>query len=330
MALSWKCVGMAVCVAACTSSTFGQSEFLVVDYDGDKIVRYEWPSGLVKDHFVGTGLTNLNAPYKAVYGPDGDLYVSGTLSNNVQKYNGQTGQSLGEIISPGAGGLSTPLGLTFGVDNMLYICSGTNDRVKRWDPNTGVVSDFIVPGNNLDNPHDLAQASNGDWYVTSYNNDRVLRYSASGAYVEDAIVAGAFGLDGPIGCVVDPQNRLFVASEISDKLLVKDLTTGGVSQFVASGVGGLDRPYFLSLGPEPDVLYTVGFRGTAQFLKFNRNTGTFLGTYLSPGTGGLSNGAVAVAFVPDIEPCYADCDNNGNLNIFDYICFGNAYTIGCP
>ncbi|MCB9859705.1 MAG: hypothetical protein H6815_04560 [Phycisphaeraceae bacterium] len=27
---------------------------------------------------------------------------------------------------------------------------------------------------------------------------------------------------------------------------------------------------------------------------------------------------------------YADCDGSGALNIFDYICFGNAYAAGCP
>lgn len=27
---------------------------------------------------------------------------------------------------------------------------------------------------------------------------------------------------------------------------------------------------------------------------------------------------------------FADCDGNGALNIFDYICYGNAYSIGCP
>ncbi|MCA9277691.1 MAG: hypothetical protein H6815_02780 [Phycisphaeraceae bacterium] len=27
-------------------------------------------------------------------------------------------------------------------------------------------------------------------------------------------------------------------------------------------------------------------------------------------------------------PCFADCDGNGTLNIFDYICFGNAYASG--
>ncbi|MCA9278666.1 MAG: hypothetical protein H6815_10800 [Phycisphaeraceae bacterium] len=28
--------------------------------------------------------------------------------------------------------------------------------------------------------------------------------------------------------------------------------------------------------------------------------------------------------------CYADCDGSGSLNIFDYICFGNAYAAGLP
>ncbi|MCA9278509.1 MAG: hypothetical protein H6815_07595 [Phycisphaeraceae bacterium] len=27
---------------------------------------------------------------------------------------------------------------------------------------------------------------------------------------------------------------------------------------------------------------------------------------------------------------YADCDGNGSLNVFDYICFGNEYSVGCP
>ncbi|MCA9279881.1 MAG: 5'-nucleotidase C-terminal domain-containing protein [Phycisphaeraceae bacterium] len=27
---------------------------------------------------------------------------------------------------------------------------------------------------------------------------------------------------------------------------------------------------------------------------------------------------------------YADCDGSGSLNVFDYICFGDAYAVGCP
>ncbi|MCA9280051.1 MAG: FG-GAP repeat protein [Phycisphaeraceae bacterium] len=42
---------------------------------------------------------------------------------------------------------------------------------------------------------------------------------------------------------------------------------------------------------------------------------------------GVDSGSV---YVFDINRCYADCDTNGQLNLFDYICFGNAYANGCP
>lgn len=34
--------------------------------------------------------------------------------------------------------------------------------------------------------------------------------------------------------------------------------------------------------------------------------------------------SATITLVPD-APCYADCDNSGSLNIFDYICFGVEY-----
>lgn len=34
------------------------------------------------------------------------------------------------------------------------------------------------------------------------------------------------------------------------------------------------------------------------------------------------------AWLMDLAVCYADCDNNATLNIFDYICFANAYATG--
>ncbi|MCA9278678.1 MAG: endonuclease/exonuclease/phosphatase family protein [Phycisphaeraceae bacterium] len=30
------------------------------------------------------------------------------------------------------------------------------------------------------------------------------------------------------------------------------------------------------------------------------------------------------------QQIYADCDGSGSFNVFDYICFGNAYATGCP
>src|SRR5262249_17085075 len=42
------------------------------------------------------------------FGADGSLYVSDSLNNNVQRYDGQTGDFLGTFIAPERGGLNTP------------------------------------------------------------------------------------------------------------------------------------------------------------------------------------------------------------------------------
>ncbi|MCA9279870.1 MAG: hypothetical protein H6815_05420 [Phycisphaeraceae bacterium] len=56
------------------------------------------------------------------------------------------------------------------------------------------------------------------------------------------------------------------------------------------------------------------------------------------GTSDISNpndwynqGPIVTRFLFDAPvACYADCDNNNTLNIFDYICFGNAYSTNDP
>ncbi|MCH7792464.1 MAG: hypothetical protein IID31_09325, partial [Planctomycetes bacterium] len=32
----------------------------------------------------------------------------------------------------------------------------------------------------------------------------------------------------------------------------------------------------------------------------------------------------------EIDSCYADCDQSGTLDIFDFLCFQNAFTLGDP
>lgn len=47
------------------------------------------------------------------------------------------------------------------------------------------------------------------------------------------------------------------------------------------------------------------------------------------GTGVHNGNTRAYAMVP-VATCYADCDGNSTLNVFDYICFGNAYSSSSP
>lgn len=74
----------------------GTPQFLVSDLSGDKIVRFDYPSGEPVDHFVGAGISPLESSLFMVYGPDGHLYVSSFVGHAVLRYDGQSGRFLDE------------------------------------------------------------------------------------------------------------------------------------------------------------------------------------------------------------------------------------------
>ncbi len=311
------------------SLALAQSEFLIVDTGGDKVVRFQAGTGQFLDWFCVSHDGGLDSPGRAIYAPNGELYVACYSTDRVRRFDGQTGQYLGELIGAGQGGLDGATGVAVGQDGKVYVTSYNNDTVKVHNPGTGLVSTFIAAGNGLDAPHDLAQDINGDWYVSGDLSNNVLRYNAAGQFLDVAIAPGTFGISFPGGLLIDEQRRMYVASQFTDSILVKDLTNGTVSQLVAPGAGGLDYPRFLTLEPGNNHLLVVSWGGNGQFLRFNRMTGALLGTFLTPLAGGLSGNPNLVVFKPDMTPCYADCDGNGELNIDDFICFQTAYAVGC-
>src|SRR5262249_59406016 len=81
--------------------------------------------------FVAGG--NLSGPVHAVFGPDGNLYVSSIDNGKVLRYNGTTGAFLNTFVDniphgfvvtdpqTQAGFAIGPLGLAFGPDGNLYV-----------------------------------------------------------------------------------------------------------------------------------------------------------------------------------------------------------------
>ncbi|MHC5931156.1 MAG: SMP-30/gluconolactonase/LRE family protein, partial [Nostoc sp.] len=58
-------------------------------------------------------------PVKPVFGPDGNLYVSGLNSNNVLRYDGKTGAFIDTFIPAGRGGLNGAGFLAFTEDSTI-------------------------------------------------------------------------------------------------------------------------------------------------------------------------------------------------------------------
>ena len=117
-----------------------------------------------------------------VFGPDGNLYVSSAVTDNVLRYDGTTGAFI-DVFASG-GGLDRPGGLVFGPDGNLYVGNIEPDNVLRYDGTTGAFLDIFASGGGLINPLGLDFGPDGNLSVASSGAQNVLRYNGTtGAFV---------------------------------------------------------------------------------------------------------------------------------------------------
>jgi len=172
--------------------------------------------------------------------PQGTFLVGNSRGNNVVRFDGNTGNYLGEFISPGSGGLSNPDTIVFGPDGNgddkpdIYVASGdkpgnsaepTASAVLRYDGITGAFIDKFVGDNpntaadetgGLSRPYGLAFGPDGNFYVSSFLSDQILRYNGKTGQFIDVFAAGnqqAGGLNGPNGLLFAPDGNLYVTTQ---------------------------------------------------------------------------------------------------------------------
>src|SRR5262249_8298655 len=93
----------------------------------DQVLEYDGKTGAYLGVVVPAGAnpsgTNpLHAPWALTFGPDGNLYVLGSLSNNVLRYNMTTG-AIDEFI-PSSAGVYASVGLAFDAAGDLLVSDG--------------------------------------------------------------------------------------------------------------------------------------------------------------------------------------------------------------
>src|SRR5438034_1391804 len=162
----------------------------------------------------------------------------------------------------------------------------------------------------------------------------ILRYNAGTRAFIDAIVPEGSGptgnpLLGPCCMVFGPDENLYVSN-----LLGVALTDRGVFRyngvtgefmdvFVPGNSGGLRRPLVVVFGPDGNLYVgdvgNVAQGGTA-IRRYNGLTGAFLGVFVAPGAGGMTQPGDPQFFVfgPDGNLYVASAENNGNGSVLRY------------
>jgi WD40 repeat protein len=198
------------------------------------ILRYS-RTGKFKGTFAaGSGLAH---PYQCIFGPDGDLYVSGQDNNAVLRYDGKSGRAKGAFVKPGAGGLDGIRGIVFHLDGDLLVAGRDNNAILRFDSKTGETKGYFVKpkAGKLEHPIQLRYSPDGKLYVSSGKNSRILRFDGrTGKPIDVFVKHKSGGLDHPSGFDWSPTGDLYVASRNSGQILRYDGKTGAFKHVVVS------------------------------------------------------------------------------------------------
>lgn len=231
------------------------------------ILRFDAITGSFIDAFVRDDPTTtedetggLFRPYGLAFGPDGNLYVSSFLTDQILVYDGNTGEFL-SVFATGdqqPGGLNGPNGLLFDDQGQLYVTTQGSVAINGLpDFSFGLPSQVLV-------------------YEVDTRSSRV--------FATPDPSPDSFGFVSLLGLAFAPQGRyrgdLFV-SDFANDIRVYDSETGVLKDVLSTNYTGTvpSSNFIGSLTFDGDFLFTVGFDNRPEnntigaVLRYNSSSG---------------------------------------------------------
>ena len=242
-----------------------------------------------------------------------DFFISSFGTNELMRFNEDTGQYLGVIAN-----IQGPFASQIGFDGDLFVSSFHTGEVLRFDSKTGASKGvFIAAGEGgLTNPTAPNFGPDGKVYVGDLASNRVLRYDHNGKFIDVFASGETSDLNGPFMQTFD-DTTMYIASGYTNSILRYDLKTKEfMGAFVPSGSGGLVVPVGLEFGPDGN-LYTSS-SGTSAILRYDGKTGAFIDSFVPPGGGGMSSPR-AIRFGGANTDLYVISSDTNTVLQFDHV-----------
>jgi subtilisin family serine protease len=242
------------------------------------------------DRFISEGSGGLGRPRGMAFGPDAsgdglaDLYATSADSNQILRYDGVTGEFLGEFVSNGSGGLTSPVDLVFAPDGTAYVTG--SGAVLRYDSATGAFLEQIAGG--LVGPQGISVGEDGSVYIAVQSANEILRYD--GTELSVFVTAGSGGLTGPRKAVFGPDGNgdgfkdLYIASVGTKQVLRYDGRTGAfLDVFTSTNIGSFGNgPIWLEFGTDGYLYTAVRTDSTnlpVSLVRFDAAMGSFVDSF---------------------------------------------------
>jgi DNA-binding beta-propeller fold protein YncE len=255
----------------------------VASRDNDRVVG--WEENSLGEEVID--LAEFDEPIAVAIGPNGNLYVSCAGNGRIVECT----LSGVFVRSIGAGsGMAGPSQVLFGADGHLFAADTGTDQVFEFDPSGEFIRAF--GGGAIGAPLGIARAPGGSaaFWVSSLGDDSIKCFDTDGSVIDTFSHAS---IDGPRQMTGGPDGYLYVASDVSDRVVVFDPMT---QQFVREigtglgidGVGGVAfEPYFILLRAKGRVALENEFTKVNQnvALRYAPGSGTLMFATYTPDPG---------------------------------------------
>lgn len=200
----------------------------VAEYSNQRIQKFsgsgETPTATAASYVLkigtfGSGAGQMNGPWGTCTDAAGNVYVSDTQNNRVQKYS-STGTFLTQWGSTGSGNgqFNLPRGIAVDGNGTVYVVDGGNNRVQKFTSAGTYVGQWGSLGSGagqFNSPVCVAVSPSNEVYVTDYGNNRVQMFNAANAFFLQWGGAGNGDgqFNGPFGIAMDANYQVYVTDQ---------------------------------------------------------------------------------------------------------------------